>query len=325
MDLLLSIALIIGTLAIYMVSIEIYTALFSITGLTVQKARFQVVSLFTNVGFTTIESEIITTNRQRKRIATFCMISGNLYACLIISLITNMMLNLKSESGSESSQIILIISLIVLAVCLILRIPVINKYEQKFLERIARLIFGKSDKTNIVTVLDNYGKDVIVEVTINTMPEVLAKKELKEIGLKKNFDCNILMIKRNNRMIEVSGSSVLELKDHVVLFGNNQEIRKLFNVEDLEEKSEELSNNVIVIDTFEDKVMAEVELKVVPIVLENKTLVESKLKDDFDIIVILIKRDSKSINVNRDTKFYPNDIVIVYGKYKTIKDLFMIN
>ena len=71
--------------------------------------------------------------------------------------------------------------------------------------------------------------------------------------------------------------------------------------------------------------MAELELKSVPITLENKTLVESKLKDEYDIIVILVKRDSKSIDVNKDTKLYSNDTVIVYGKYKVIKDLFLIS
>lgn len=325
MDLWLSIALIIGTIAIYMVSIEIYTALFSITGLTVQKSRFQVVSLFTNAGFTTIESEIITINRRRKSIATFCMINGNLFTCLIIGLITNMMLNLNSGEQLESSKLIFTISLIVLALCLILRTPVINKYEQKFLEKIARIVFRTPEKQNIVTILDNYGKDVIAEVLINTMPEPLRYRDLKEIGLKKNFDCTILMIKRKNRMIEVSASSVLEVKDRVVLFGNSQEIKKLFNIDFVEEKEEKNKNSIEVIDTFEDKVMAELELKSVPITLENKTLVESKLKDEYDIIVILVKRDSKSIDVNKDTKLYPNDTVIVYGKYKVIKDLFLIS
>jgi Trk K+ transport system NAD-binding subunit len=325
MDLWLSIALIIGTIAIYMVSIEIYTALFSITGLTVQKSRFQVVSLFTNAGFTTIESEIITINRKRKSIATFCMINGNLFTCLIIGLITNMMLNLNSGEQLESSKLIFTISLIALALCLILRIPMINKYEQKFLEKIARIVFRTSEKKNIVTILDNYGKDVIAEVLINTMPEPLRHKDLKEIGLKKNFDCTILMIKRKNRMIEVSASSVLELKDRVVLFGNSQEIKKLFNIDFVEEKEEKNKNTIEVIDTFEDKVMVELELKSVPITLENKTLVESKLKDEYDIIVILVKRDSKSIAVTKDTKFYPNDTVILYGKYKIIKDLFLIS
>lgn len=325
MDLWLSIALIIGTIAIYMVSIEIYTALFSITGLTVQKSRFQVVSLFTNAGFTTIESEIITINRRRKSIATFCMINGNLFTCLIIGLITNMMLNLNSGEQLESSKLIFTISLIVLALCLILRIPMINKYEQKFFEKIARIVFRTSEKMNIVTILDNYGKDVIAEVLINTMPEPLIHRDLKEIGLKKNFDCTILMIKRKNRMIEVSASSVLEVKDRVVLFGNSQEIKKLFNIDFVEEKEEKNKNSIEVIDTFEDKVMAELELKSVPITLENKTLVESKLKDEYDIIVILVKRDSKSIDVNKDTKLYSNDTVIVYGKYKVIKDLFLIS
>ncbi|MCR4697883.1 MAG: potassium transporter TrkA, partial [Bacilli bacterium] len=47
-------------LLIYLALIKIYMTLFRMTGLSRQKARFQVVSLITGVGFTTSESEIIT-------------------------------------------------------------------------------------------------------------------------------------------------------------------------------------------------------------------------------------------------------------------------
>lgn len=324
MDLWLSIALIIGTLAIYMVSVEIYTALFSITGLTVQKARFQVVSLFTNAGFTTIESEIITTNKTRKRIAVFCMINGNLFTCLIIGLITNMMLNLNKGAQHESSMTIFYISTAVLAFCFFLRIPIINRYEQKILEQLAKVLFNRTDKKNIITIIDNYDADIITEVVINTMPNELKDKELREIAFKKNYDCNILMIKRKERSIEVSASTVLEKKDHVIFFGNKKQIYRLFNKTESNVDEEVQGNKISIMDYFDDKVMAQVELKEIPLILQNKTLFESGIKDQFDINVIIIKRDGKSIDVTKDTMFNIDDKIVLYGKSKAIKDLFSI-
>lgn len=324
MDLWLSIALIIGTLAIYMASIEIYTALFSITGLTVQKARFQVVSLFTNAGFTTLESEIITTDKTRKRIAVFCMISGNLFTCLIIGLITNMMLNLNKGAQMDSSMTIFIISLIVLGFCLFLRIPIINRYEQKLLEAIARAIFKRSDKQNIITIIDNYDKDVIVEVLINTMPKDLQDKQLKEIAFKKNYESNVLMIKRNGRTIDVLPSTIFQKKDRVILFGNKALITKLFIQKVEKEEVQEVHNTISLIDNFDDKVMAEVYLNDVPLFLQNKSLFESGLKDQYDINIIIIKRAGTSINVTKNTYFQEKDRIILYGNFKTIKDVFSI-
>ncbi len=324
MDLWLSIALIIGTLAIYMASIEIYTALFSITGLTVQKARFQVVSLFTNAGFTTLESEIITTDKTRKRIAVFCMISGNLFTCLIIGLITNMMLNLNKGAQMDSSMTIFIISLIVLGFCLFLRIPIINRYEQKLLEAIARAIFKRSDKQNIITIIDNYDKDVIVEVLINTMPKDLQDKQLKEIAFKKNYESNVLMIKRNGRTIDVLPSTIFQKKDRVILFGNKALITKLFMQKVEKEEVQEVHNTISLIDNFDDKVMAEVYLNDVPLFLQNKSLFESGLKDQYDINIIIIKRAGTSISVTKNTYFQEKDRIILYGNFKTIKDVFSI-
>lgn len=54
---------------VYVIFIEIFTIIFRLTGLTNDKARFQVISLFTNSGFTTQEAELIVSSRVRRRIA----------------------------------------------------------------------------------------------------------------------------------------------------------------------------------------------------------------------------------------------------------------
>ena len=107
MNLVTSILAISIAVVLYMALIEFFTALFRITGLTKEKARFQVISMITCAGFTTSESEIITTNRGRRRLAITCMITGTLFNVVIISLIINL-LSTISNAEILKEQIIMI-------------------------------------------------------------------------------------------------------------------------------------------------------------------------------------------------------------------------
>ena len=54
---------------LYWVITELFTFFFRLTGLPVEKARFQVISLLTGTGFTTRESEMVLSSRRRRRLA----------------------------------------------------------------------------------------------------------------------------------------------------------------------------------------------------------------------------------------------------------------
>ena len=92
MNLTASILAISVAIVLYIYTIEIFTILFRITGLTKEKARFQVISLITCSGFTTSEAEIIATNRRRRRLAIICMITGIIFNVMIISFIINLIM-----------------------------------------------------------------------------------------------------------------------------------------------------------------------------------------------------------------------------------------
>ena len=74
---------------IYILISDIITVLFRLTGLTEEKARFQVVSLLTNSGFTTNESEIIVSSKVRRKIAKATMLFGYAFTVTIVSTIVN--------------------------------------------------------------------------------------------------------------------------------------------------------------------------------------------------------------------------------------------
>ena len=58
---------------LYWVITELFGIFFRFTGLPDEKARFQVISLLTGCGFTTRESEMILSNRPRRRLARITM------------------------------------------------------------------------------------------------------------------------------------------------------------------------------------------------------------------------------------------------------------
>ncbi|MFA6647199.1 MAG: hypothetical protein WCS32_01045 [Candidatus Izemoplasmatales bacterium] len=81
---------------VYIIFIEIFTIIFRLTGLTNDKARFQVISLFTNSGFTTQEAELIINSRVRRRIANVTMLSGFILNVTVISVLVNVFITLGS-------------------------------------------------------------------------------------------------------------------------------------------------------------------------------------------------------------------------------------
>ena len=109
MTLELSIILIIIVIIIYIIAIKIYSVLLQITGLPENIANYQGISLFTNCGYTTSESETITNNKFRRRISLACMITGNFFSVIIVSLIVSMISSFSLEHEKQTYIICLAI------------------------------------------------------------------------------------------------------------------------------------------------------------------------------------------------------------------------
>ena len=104
----LSIILILVVITIWIIATKIFSILLQITGLPKNIANYQSYSLFTNCGFTTSESETITNNKMRRRISVACMITGNFFSIIIVSLIVNMISSFSLEHKHETYIISLI-------------------------------------------------------------------------------------------------------------------------------------------------------------------------------------------------------------------------
>ena len=101
MNVWLAISLTLAVAAIYMFMIEVFSVAFKLTGMATNKIRFQVASLFTSVGFTTTESELITNDDRRRKIAVTCMYTGHVFSVIIMGLVINLVFQIISIIGVE--------------------------------------------------------------------------------------------------------------------------------------------------------------------------------------------------------------------------------
>ena len=98
---------------IYELLVSIFSALYELSGLTKDEARFQVTSLLTGTGFTTSESEKMLETKKRKRITRDIMIISYIFNISIISTLVALFTS-SIQTNFKELIIGLILSLFVL-------------------------------------------------------------------------------------------------------------------------------------------------------------------------------------------------------------------
>jgi Trk K+ transport system NAD-binding subunit len=85
-------------------------------------------------------------------------------------------------------------------------------------------------KENVINLIDNYGDDAMAEVEIHNLPEILKDKRLFESEIKTKYNLNILTLRRDEMPITVTKDSIVKENDTVVVYGNYENIKKVFLV-----------------------------------------------------------------------------------------------
>jgi Trk-type K+ transport system membrane component len=85
----MSLILFIIVVALSIAVVRVGSLAFELTGMSSEHAFFQSLSCFTGTGFTTSESELITRNKERRKIACVIMILGNVGAISLIAALAN--------------------------------------------------------------------------------------------------------------------------------------------------------------------------------------------------------------------------------------------
>ena len=167
----ISISLFSIIIILYWVISEVITIVFRFTGLPDEKARFQVVSLLTGCGFTTRESEMVLSTKERRHIARITMLFGYVFNITIVSILINIILSLK-ESQAEHYLHAWLIPLVPAVLLLIRkRVDDANRYELCRLP--LRRITVPLCCRNILSALPvPTGPDVLISLSIDSTDEL---------------------------------------------------------------------------------------------------------------------------------------------------------
>jgi len=332
MNIWLAISLILAVTAIYMFMIEIFSVAFKLTGLATKKIRFQVASLFTSAGFTTQESELITDDDRRRKIAVICMYTGHIFSVIIMGLIINVLISIGASMNSERKGstftewyfIVFYVSIALFLFVLFIKIPPVNRKFQKLLENIAINTSKRRRESNIITVLDYYGKSAVVEVILNKLPEFANEVSLYDMALTKKYALILLSIRRGNRRVSVSKDTMLVKGDVVVIYGHIDDIKEAFinSVNGKKTVVVNHSNEVQLLNNYGGNALMEVRVDEVPKELKGIKIKDSHLTDQYSINIVVIKRKEEYLFADKDTIIKKGDTITLFGPYKNIKLLF---
>ena len=78
------------------------------------------------------------------------------------------------------------------------------------------------------------------------------------------------------------------------------------------------------IKEYGEEAMVEVQLNIVPEIFKNKGLFESGLKSNYSINLLTIKRKEETVAITKDTILQEKDIIVVFGPYTNIKNIFNV-
>lgn len=215
---------------VYWVITEFFAILFRFTGIPDEKARFQVISLLTGCGYTTRESELILSNRRRRRLARITMLFGYVFNITIVSAFINVFLSLK-VSQVEHYYLGILIPLGAAAIILLfIRVPAIRAWGDKLLELIAGNIVGRDETFNAVLLLDHIGTDSIAVVTLHSIPEQYKGLPLAQTGLKTDTGILVMLVERPGRKPVAAGAdTVFAPGDKLTVFGDYATVCKVFH------------------------------------------------------------------------------------------------
>ena len=168
---------------IYLFIITIITALFRINGLPKYLAKFQTISLLTNSGYTTAESELMLTSKKRRQICNRTMLFGYIFSATFISLIVNLAMTIPQTTLSHLNGFTIIMSALFCVAVVILTRPKIKNAISHALEKAYEKNIKKQN-INSLNVIDIFGENAIIKIYLNKKDFSVSKKILENKNVK---------------------------------------------------------------------------------------------------------------------------------------------
>ena len=203
--------------------IEILSIVFKITGLDLNKARFQIISILTHTGFTTRESELIAQHPLRRKLASILMLLSYVAQASLITLIYNMI----SQDEKQIYNLGILLAAIIIVLMLVTRNKYVSSKFDKIIEKfIARRIMRQTQQRSIDQVLQispGYG---VYEVLVGPDSSI-ANTTLRDARLNDLF-IQILKIERGSGTIDFPKAEILiQPGDVLIVYGKIKAIKDL--------------------------------------------------------------------------------------------------
>ncbi len=221
-------------LIISFIAVRIGAIAFELTGVEWFLAKFQALSCFTGTGFTTRESELITANPQRRRIASVLMVLGNAGLVTLIATFAN---SLRSDvlefpipflDAIIPAKFLPFVNVIMMITVFYIGYKLFNKtnISRKLTKAIRIRIISREmvKRVSFEELVISTGGYGISSIKIcNSSPVV--DKTLQESNLR-DWDITILAIERNRETIPnpQANMKIIE-RDTLICFGKLENIR----------------------------------------------------------------------------------------------------
>lgn len=197
-----------------------------LTGMPWDRAKFQALSSFSNAGFTTRESEMITGHPLRRRIVTYLIVLGNAGLVTAIgsfasSVIHQDLLDSLLNLGIIAGGILILIA--------VFRSPRLSGRLRTAIER--RLVdkYGLTEAASVEEILylqEGYG---LTRLQVPDDSPVVGRT-LQELRLKRH-EITVIAIERGTEFIAVpTGEDTLEAGDHLIVYGRRAGVSEAFGV-----------------------------------------------------------------------------------------------
>jgi hypothetical protein len=226
------------TLIVSFIVVRIGAIAFQLTGLEWSLAKFQALSCFTGTGFTTREAELITGNKQRRKIASVLIIMGNAGLVIMIATLAGSVVPQQETVLSKLSKSLLPfyipdnlvkwvnLCVIIIVVYLVYKIFTHEKFARKltnYLRKklIKKEIFKRVSFEELMLATGGYGVSrVVVSAGSPVLNRMLAKSDLRK------RDITVLAIIRGEETIpNPPADTEILLGDELVCFGKLENIR----------------------------------------------------------------------------------------------------
>ncbi|MTI66378.1 MAG: hypothetical protein FH753_07235 [Firmicutes bacterium] len=202
--------------------VEVLAIALKLTGLDISKARFQVISIITNTGFTTKESELISQHPTRRKIAQALMLISYVTYAILLGLVVNIL-----QNDNRLVYIAVIIMLVMMIALVLIRKKWLVRRLEMFIEKqlLKRMKKVNKYKTveEVLKLNDEYG---VMEFVIEE-GSVLEGKTLKGSGLSERH-IQVLNVDRGSHILHFPTVNFkFKEGDKVLVYGHLENMKKL--------------------------------------------------------------------------------------------------